>query len=1081
MASPRVAQAAPSAGWLISSVAQPTNFATTDNTLCTSALLSFCDRYIVTVTNVGSAAAGEPEHGPVVIADTLPPGLRAVGMSGANLEDGIRLENNGMGWTCTVSNTTCTYTGQVDPGSTLVVYVEVEVASAVHSITNFTRVSGGGAPPIATSEPLTLPNTVDGPPAAFGISAFGVEAHDLDGLLDTLAGDHPYGLTSTVNFNTAITAEPNGVLVPGSVEPPKDLAVYLPLGFIGNPTAAAQCTEIQLSEGGNLSSDCPLASRVGTFVLFDENIVSGTVVPAGGGADSPIYNMVPQGGYPAQFGFKITGIPIPLYASVVHTPSGYALRVTTPGIPTSLHIEGAAVTFFGNPKEADGEPNNSQAFFTNPDNCSAGPLTAKVQADSWESPGQWVTAESVAYPRLTGCNLLQFEPTVELHPEVTQSEAPSGYEIKIKVPQSQERFPILATPQLKDVTMTLPEGMAISPGGGDGLTGCEATGPHGIDMPNGDSTPFDVGTGEEIGQEGMTQLSPGHCPQSSQIGTVQIVTPVLKNPLEGHLYIARPKCGGPNQSPCTAADATNGNLFGLYLEAGSEELGSVVKLAGSVSVNPTTGRITAKFLENPQLPFSEVAIQIKGGPRAPLANPRQCGPTSANADLSPWSAPITPDATVASPPFETTWDGNTAPCPATLPFAPTLSAGPVNVSAGHFSPFALTVTRGDRQQDISRLQVTMPVGLLGMISKVPLCEETAANQGTCEEKSNIGTVHVAAGSGSHPLWVTGKVYLTGPYNGAPFGLSIVVPAVAGPFNLGNVIVRSRIDIDPNTSAVTITSDPLSQFRDGVPLRIQTLNVTVEREGGFLFNPTHCTGMQVAATVQSAQGASSSLTSPVGLEGCAGLPFKPSFKVSTGAATSKALGASLDVKVTSGAGQANIAGVAVKLPKQLPARLTTIQHACLAATFASNPANCDPSSLVGVVTATTPVLPVKLIGPAYLVSHGGAAFPDLVVVLQGDGVRINLTGNINISKGITSSTFASVPDAPIESFELKLPRGPHSALTSNVRALCGQKLAMPTTITGQNGAQLKQTTKIAVTGCPKAKKRAPAKKRAAAKR
>jgi hypothetical protein len=375
----------------------------------------------------------------------------------------------------------------------------------------------------------------------------------------------------------------------------------------------------------------------------------------------------------------------------------------------------------------------------------------------------------------------------------------------------------------------------------------------------------------------------------------------------------------------------------------------------------------------------------------------------------------------------------------------------------------------------------MPVGLLGMISKVPLCEETAANQGTCEEKSNIGTVHVAAGSGSHPLWVTGKVYLTGPYNGAPFGLSIVVPAVAGPFNLGNVIVRSRIDIDPNTSAVTITSDPLSQFRDGVPLRIQTLNVTVEREGGFLFNPTHCTGMQVAATVQSAQGASSSLTSPVGLEGCAGLPFKPSFKVSTGAATSKALGASLDVKVTSGAGQANIAGVAVKLPKQLPARLTTIQHACLAATFASNPANCDPSSLVGVVTATTPVLPVKLIGPAYLVSHGGAAFPDLVVVLQGDGVRINLTGNINISKGITSSTFASVPDAPIESFELKLPRGPHSALTSNVRALCGQKLAMPTTITGQNGAQLKQTTKIAVTGCPKAKKRAPAKKRAAAKR
>jgi hypothetical protein len=367
-----------------------------------------------------------------------------------------------------------------------------------------------------------------------------------------------------------------------------------------------------------------------------------------------------------------------------------------------------------------------------------------------------------------------------------------------------------------------------------------------------------------------------------------------------------------------------------------------------------------------------------------------------------------------------------------------------------------------------------------MLSKVPLCPEPLAAQGACGEASNIGTVHVAAGSGPHPLWVSGKVYLTGPYEGAPFGLTIMVPAVAGPFNLGNVVERSRIDIDPSTSALTITSDPLPQFRDGVPLRIQTLNVAVEREG-FIFNPTHCSGLQVTAAIESEQGASTNATSPMSLEGCRNLPFKPTFKVSTGARTSKALGASLDVKVTSSTGQANIARVKMTLPKQLPARLTTIQHACLAEVFARNPAACDPRSLVGIVKATTPVLPVSLSGPIYLVSHGGAAFPDVVVVLQGEGVRVDLTGHINIAKGVTSTDFANIPDAPVDSFEALLPRGTNSALTSNLPAnssLCTAKLVVPTTITGQNGAQIKQSTKVTVSGCPKAKK---AKKRVTARR
>jgi hypothetical protein len=1060
--------ATPNPGWVVSSVAQPTNFSTEDNALCARSTNSWCDRYMVTLTNVGS----RPSSAPLVIADSLPQGLKAIEMSGRNLETSFQLESNGSGWTCKLADTTCEYSEAVNPGATLEVDLEVEVEAGAltGTRTNAVRVSGGGLPPVATTEPLTLPNTVNESSAGFGVSAFGFKAHDVGGGLDTQAGDHPNGVTSTINFNTTITAGPDGALIPASVEAPRNLVVYLPLGLLGDPTVLGRCTELQLKSSGNRKTNCPPGSRVGTLVLFVQKILTGTVVPEEfGGSTSAIYNMVPDHGFPAQFGFTYAGVPIQVYASVVHTPAGYALRVGTPGLPTTIHVEGAALTFFGAPNTADESPSSASAFFTNPSDCNAGSLTARVQADSWPAPSHWVTEEAVAYPKITGCNLLQFEPTIEMHPEVTQSEEPTGYEIKIKVPQTPEQFPILATPQLKDVTMTLPEGMTIAAGGAVGLSGCEATGPHGIDMPTGGGTPTEVGEGEALGPDGMTHLTAGHCPQSSQIGTVTLRTPVLEKPVEGHLYVAQPQCGGPGQSPCTTADATNGRLFGLYLEA--EGSGVVVKLKGSASVDPTTGRLTARFLENPQLPVSEVAIDIEGGARSPLSNPRQCGAATTSGDLTPWSSPMTPDALVTSA-FEVDWDGHGGSCPATLPFAPGFTAGVTNVLAGHFSTFTATVTRGDRQQDLARLQVTTPPGVLGLLSKVPLCGEPQAQEGTCGEASRIGDVSVEAGPGPTPLGVTGRVYLTGPYGGAPFGFSIVVPAVAGPFNLGNVVARARIDVDPHTGAITVTSDALPQFRDGVPLRIQALNVAIDREG-FIFNPTSCTAKQVTARLDAEQGASASLSAPFAVEGCKNLPFKPSFKVSTQGGTSKKNGASLDVKIGYASGQANIGEAQVSLPKQLPARLTTLQQACPEATFAQNPASCPAGSDVGFAKVVTPVLNEPLSGPAYVVSHGGAAFPDLVVILQAQGVRLDLVGNTSIKKGITTSTFASAPDAPISSFELRLPEGPHSVLGTNLPpqakgSMCGQKLIMPTTLTGQNGVLFKQSTKISVSGCLKAR-------------
>ena len=818
---------------------------------------------------------------------------------------------------------------------------------------------------------------------------------------------------------------------------------------------------------------------MGTAIVFASGTETGSLVKSASGV-SYVYNMVPEKGYPAQLGFKVIHQPVPVYANVVHTSAGYALRITTPGIPRTLGIEGVALTLFGNPNAANNEPTNPQAFFTNPGNCSAAPLTTKLETDSWTEPGVWQSAASATYPQIAGCDLLQFEPALEMRPELTEAEAPSGFEIKIKAPQSPNRFPILATPDLKNLTMTLPEGMTVSPGAADGLKGCKATGAEGINMPGDPAHPNEVASeGEEIGPDGMTHLVAGHCPLASQIGTVQITTPVLKEPLEGHVYVAEPHCTNPGNE-CTSADAADGNVFGLYFEAAGS--GVVIKLGGQVSVNPTTGQITTRFTELPQQPLSEVSVRLKGGVRAPLANPRQCGLAATQARFTPWSSPMTADA-IREASFPVSWNGSGGPCPETVPFEPSLTAGSASTSAGQFSPLSVTLQRPDRTQDLRRLQVKLPAGLLAMLSSVTLCKEPQAAEGDCPEASEIGSTSAAVGSGAHPYVVTGgRVFLTEGFNGAPFGITAVVPAKAGPFNLGNVVVRATVSVDSTTGAATITTGSLPQILDGVPLHIRTIEVSTANHPKFAFNPTNCARTQIAANVESAQGASAAVSSPFAVEGCNNLPFKPTFAVSTTGKTSKAKGASLKVMVTSAFGEDNIGRVVASLPKQLPARLTTLQQACPEATFAQNPAQCPAGSDVGSAVAVTPVLSQPLSGPVYLESHGGAAFPDLVVILQGQGVRLDLRGNTNIAKGITTSTFASVPDAPISSFELTLPEGPHSALTSNLPAkakgnLCGTKLVMPTTLTAQNGAQIVQSTKISVLGCPKAKAKAKPKAKA----
>jgi hypothetical protein len=436
---------------------------------------------------------------------------------------------------------------------------------------------------------------------------------------------------------------------------------------------------------------------------------------------------------------------------------------------------------------------------------------------------------------------------------------------------------------------------------------------------------------------------------------------------------------------------------------------------------------------------------------------------------------------------------NGGACPS-AGFSPSFTAGTTDNQAGAFSSFSMTLSRLAGEQRFGAFSVQMPAGLLGILKNVAQCPEPQASLGDCPQASAVGTTTVGVGPGDDPFYLpepgrpTSKVYLTGPIPaegtasaegsapaGAPFGLSIVVPAIAGPFDLGDVVIRAGITVDPHTAQLTISSDPrvdgIPTIEEGIPLDIRTLNITIDR-AGFIFNPSNCASQAVAARISSTAGASvATELSPFATANCARLPFKPKLSALTQARTSRADGAYLHVKVVSGAGQANIAKVKVDLPRQLPSRLTTLQDACVARVFEADPAECPAGSVVGMGTVNTPMLAHSLIGPAYLVSHGVAALPALVMVLQGGGVTLDLEGQTDIKQGITSSTFRSLPDTPIDTLDLVLPRGPHSVFAVNLPAksrlgLCSQTLKMPTAITGQNGAQVKQVTKIAVSGCPK---------------
>lgn len=511
-------------------------------------------------------------------------------------------------------------------------------------------------------------------------------------------------------------------------------------------------------------------------------------------------------------------------------------------------------------------------------------------------------------------------------------------------------------------------------------------------------------------------------------------------------------------------------MFRIVFELRDDSHGLDFKIPGQIAANPVTGRLTSTFDDNPQFPFQDISLHFNGGTRAPLVTPAACVVQTTEADFYSWAQPDTPVYRPSS--FQLTSGPENTPCKNPWPFNPGFEAGVKSVQAGAFTPFLVTFKRSDADQSMQRVSVKMPKGLLGSLVGLPLCDEAHANAGTCSPASEIGSVTAGAGAGPDPFYVTGgHVYMTGPYEGAPFGLSVVVPAKAGPFDLGTVVVRSKVQVDPHTAQLTVTTDPLPQVVGGVPVNLRLINVTINRPD-FTYNPTDCDPSAVTGTMTGGQGASAPLENHFQVTNCGALAFKPHFKVTTPGNTSRANGAGLTATLTypktPQGTEANIAKVKVSLPKQLPSRLQTLQKACPAETFEANPAGCPTASRIGTAQAITPVLPVPLDGPVYFVSHGGQAFPDLVVVLQGYGVTVDLIGTTFINKkAITSTTFKTIPDVPVGSFTLKLPQGPNSALAANGN-LCTNTLKMPTIFVGQDGAETHTNTPITTTGCAKHK-------------
>jgi len=891
--------------------------------------------------------------------------------------------------------------------------------------------------------------------SAIELAKLGATLNDVDGNPERQAGSHP---DVTVRFDVPLRDEADPETRP--LELPHRFAIDLPPGLLANPMAAALCPETSLKKGylGN-GAACPMNSQIGVVAISPA---------APGPPRAPIYNVTPPDGSPAMFAFNILGAVVRLTPTL--RPGEYAVTVDSGEISQGILIKGAETTFWGVPSDSAHDPERyaplagglfyapgasadypRKAFMSATTACSESPDTWTAKLDGWKTIGDFVTgsfsSDMDEDPFLfTGCSQVPFTPSVEARPTTNLADSPSGLDVKITTPQNTNPDG-LSEAHLRDVEMTLPAGMTVNPASANGLGAC---------------SPAQIGMTTPVGvAKAMFDGTPAACPAASKLGTVQIDTPLIDHPLKGAIYLAQ-----QGQNPFSS-------LLALYISVEDPLSGTTIKLAGQPIPDSQTGQLKVSFKEAPQLPFEEMRVNMFTGPRAALKTPLACGQFSTVAKLTPWSAPegapVTKTDTYA---IERGAGGGVClNSDAQAPNTPAFTAGTVDPTAGARTPFVLKVTRADGTAPIKAIKATLPKGLLGKLAGIAYCPEealavAAGKSGkaeraapSCPATSEVGNVTVAAGAGSTPFQATGKAYLAGPYKGAPLSLAIITPAVAGPFDLGTVVVRNALRVDPESTQITAVSDEIPTILQGIPLDIRQIVVSVDRPA-FTLNPTSCEPTAVDGAATSIFGTEALLSDRFQVGGCEGLGFKPKLRLALKGGTARGEYPALRAQLKARPGDANIAKAVVSLPHSEFLAQEHIRTVCTRVQFAADA--CPAGSIYGRATAWSPLLDKPLSGPVYLRSSSNP-LPDMVADLRGQ-IRVSLVGRIDSVKGGIRASFDSVPDAPVSKFVLSM-QGGKKGLLVNSRNLCKSLNKVDVALDAHNGKSA-DSTPVLSNGCKK---------------
>jgi hypothetical protein len=837
-----------------------------------------------------------------------------------------------------------------------------------------------------------------------------------DGKFSRQAGAHP-DFTTKVDFPLDPDAVVDGRVAPGPPEAAHEVEVDLPSGFVGNPQTVETCDPVDLANPGSGGADCPVGAQIGVAHVDTVNATGPFPFTV------PIFNLAHGPNVPARFGFNYSGSVAVIDARI--RPGDYGISSGSFAISEALAVQAIKLTFWGVPADPshDAErsarnvgidpstPVSSQLprapFLSLPTSCTDTPASFTIRGDSWENRGAFdtrtVTADDDGTPFVfEGCESLPFAPRAVAQPTTHSAGSPTGFNVDLEVPQVEDPDG-LRTADVRKVVTTLPEGMTVSSSSASGLGSCAQA---------------------EIG---LDSIEAPACPESSELGTVAIKTPLLADELEGSVYLARQ---GANPF---------GSLMAMYIAAKGP--GFWIKLPGEVSPDPQTGRLTVTFADTPQLPFERLHLSLKDGPRAALTTPSSCGEYTTRTEFTSWAGQIVSSDSS----FKIT------DCPNAGRFDPISVSGTLNPEAGSYSPLIWRITRRDGEENISRLEETLPQGLLAKLAGVALCPDAGASSGDCPAASQVGKVTVASGAGPTPVFVpeAGKpptaAYLAGPYKGAPYSVVAKVPAQAGPFDLGTVAIRNALFVDPRTTQVTVKSDPLPQILQGIPISYRDLRVEIDRPD-FTLNPTNCETQKVLAAFTSAGGRHATSTGPFAAARCGALGFKPKLAVRfSGAPTHRGGHPALRAVLTMPKGTANIGRAQVTLPKTEFLENAHIRTICTRVQYADN--RCPKGSVYGFAKAWSPLLDRPLAGPVYLRSSNHT-LPDLVASLDGQ-IHLDLSGRISSANKRIRNTFDFIPDAPVSKFVLTMQGGQKGLLVNN-EELCRTKPRALAEFTGQNG-------------------------------